>query len=100
MRIQSKGFIHILATVAALCLLSSSSQADIVCVWCGDGTIKKYDASGTIVPFTTTNLSGWNGPVGLTFDNVGNLYAGTPSLSIIVKFTPNGTGFLFGWPTS
>jgi sugar lactone lactonase YvrE len=68
-----------------------------VYVWNGDGTIQRFDENGVGSLFTTTNLSGWNGPVGLALDNTGNLYAGVPGVSIIWKFKPDGSQTLIGY---
>jgi hypothetical protein len=64
-------------------------------VWSGDGTLKKLAADGSM-QLVTNNLSGGNGPVGLVFDNVGNLYAGCPNDSFIKKFSSNGISSLIG----
>ena len=74
---------------------SISARADIVYVWSGDGTIQRFETNG-IVSIVTNNLSGWNGPVGLALDNVGNLYAGVPSQSRIWRFSSQGQVSLIG----
>src|SRR6266478_828507 len=97
MRIQSMSFSRLALALTALFLNSINTHADVVYVWSNDGTIQKFDANGVGSLFTTNNLSGWNGPVGLALDNVGNLYAGAPGESYIWKFLPNGTRSLIGY---
>ena len=65
-------------------------HADKVFVWNTNGTIVKLATNGVGTVFAT-NLSGWNGPVGLTVDNDGNLLAGCPANSGIWKFATNGS---------
>ena len=73
-------------------LFCFSGHADSIYVWSNDGTIRKFDASGAALPFTSVNLSGWFGPVGLALDNTGNLYSGCPGESWIRMFSPDGRG--------
>ena len=73
--------------------------ADSVFVWCGDGTVRGYLTNSTTVTLTN-NFDGWNGPVGLTFDNLGNLYIGQPSASYVWLLSPNGSLSLFGYVDS
>ncbi len=81
-----------LALVGTALLLSAiKSRADLIYGWCDDGTIHRFSANGARSLFATNDLSGWNGPVGLTLDNVGNLYAGFPGGSTIWKFLPDGS---------
>jgi sugar lactone lactonase YvrE len=75
----------------ALLLSAINNHADLIYVWCEDGTIQRFSANGAGSLFATNDLSGWNGPVGLTLDNVGNLYAGFPGGSMIWKFLPDGS---------
>ncbi|HTB84958.1 MAG TPA: NHL repeat-containing protein [Candidatus Sulfotelmatobacter sp.] len=86
------------ATILALLILATilpKSFADSVYVWCGDGTVHGYLTNGiTIAP--TNNFSGWNGPIGLTFDNLGDLYIGVPGDSYIWLFYPTDLISLFG----
>jgi hypothetical protein len=65
-----------------------NTNADIVYVWCKDGTIQKINTNGVGSLFATNNLDGGIGPVGLTLNNVGDLYA--TSGSYIWKFSPDG----------
>ena len=88
--------IRIVLVLITFLIISTNSQADIVYVWSADGTIHRFDANGVGSLFATNNLSGWNGPVGLALDNVGNLYAGVPSESRIWRFSPGGTRALVG----
>lgn len=75
--------------------LTSAQQygPDTVYVWCYDGNIQKFGANGTQ---TITNLSSWNGPVGLTVDDAGNLYTGSPCDSVIRRIDPSGKIAIFG----
>ncbi len=95
MKICSRDCIQ-LALVLAAFFLNFISRADIVYVWSNDGTVQKFGANGDGT-FVTNNLSGWNGPVGLACDNVGNLYAGVPGESYIWKFSPDDTRSLVGY---
>jgi hypothetical protein len=72
------------------------NNSNIVYVWCKDGTIQKFDTNGVNSLFATNDLSGGFGPVGLTLNNLGDLYAGVPSESHIWKFSPDGTRSLIG----
>lgn len=76
-----------------------NSLADTVYVWCGDGTVHGYLTNGTTVTLTN-NFDGWNGPVGLAFDNLGNLYIGQPSASYVWLYTPSGELSVFGYVDS
>jgi hypothetical protein len=80
----------------AVCLLAIKTHGDIVCVWSYDATIRRFDSNGVGSIFATGDVSGWNGPVGLALDNVGNLYAGVPSQSWIYKFSPSGARSIIG----
>jgi sugar lactone lactonase YvrE len=88
---QSRTHIRFALAAAALLLSSVNTHADLVYVWCDDGTIQRFSASGAGSLFATNDLSAWNGPVGLALDNVGNLYAGYPDGSTIWKFLPGGS---------
>jgi hypothetical protein len=88
---QSRTSIRFALAAAALLLSSINNHADVIYVWCDDGTIHRFSASGAGSLFATNDLSGWNGPVGLALDNVGNLYAGFPGGSTIWKFLPDGS---------
>jgi hypothetical protein len=84
------GFVQVaLIALAGLILHSVRTCADVVYVWSNDGTLQEFSVAGVASP-VTTNLSGWNGPVGLVCDNVGNVYAGDPGRSTIWRFSPNG----------
>ena len=90
------------ATILALLILVttlSKSYADSVYVWCGDGTVHGYLTNGTTVTLTN-NFSGGNGPIGLAFDNLGNLYIGQPSASYIWLLDPTNLLSIFGNPDS
>lgn len=80
---------------AALLLNSINTHADTVYVWSNDGTIQKFATNG-VGSVVTNDLSGWNGPVGLACDNVGNLYTGGPGDSSIWRFLPDGSSSLVG----
>jgi hypothetical protein len=77
----------------------SSAKADSVYVWCGDGLVHGFPNSGSSIVLTN-DFAGWNGPVGLTFDNLGNLYIGQPSSSYIWLFVPTNLVTLFGYVDS
>ena len=94
-RLYSAIFWLTLALVS-LAVCSTHTRADTVYVWCEDGTILKLATNG-VGTVITNNLSGWNGPVGLACDNVGNLYAGVPGESYIWRFSPEGTRYLVGY---
>ncbi len=94
---RTLGILRLFFASAALCLAPVNSHADIIYVWSSDGTIQKINANGVGASYTTNNLSGWFGPVGLVLDNVGNLYAGVPGSSAIWKFLPDGTISYFGF---
>ena len=96
MKMRLRSFIRFALAVAAMFISSISSRADVVYVWSYDGTIQRFNANGAGSLFATNNLSGWNGPVGLALDNVGNLYAGVPSESYIWRFSPDGNSSLAG----
>jgi len=81
-----------LLTLAVLIRLSTIVQADEVYVWSNDGTIQKFSTNGA-ASLVATNLSGWNGPVGLACDNFGNLYAAVSGY-YIWRLTPNGNSSL------
>ena len=87
--------------LALLILVASvpNSLGDSVFVWCGDGTVHGYPTNGTTITLTN-DFSGGNGPVGLTFDNLGNLYIGQPSASYVWILTPNGSLSIFGYVDS
>lgn len=88
--------------ILAILILAASvpnSLGDSVFIWCGDGTVHGYPTNGTTITLTN-NFSGWNSPVGLTFDNLGNLYIGQPSASYIWLLNPNGLLSLFGYVDS
>jgi hypothetical protein len=87
--------------LAALILAAGlrNSRADSVFVWCGDGTVHGYLTNGTTTTLTN-DFDGGNGPIGLTFDNLGNLYIGPPSESYIWLLYPTGVLSLFGDPDS
>lgn len=95
MKIRSKNFVQLPVLMAALFLNSINVHADTVYVWSNDGTIQKFATNG-VGSLVTNNISGWNGPVGLALDNVGNLYSGCPEDSSIQKFSPDGIGSLVG----
>lgn len=90
-KMQSRTSIRFALAAAALLLSSINTHADLVYVWCDDGTIQRFSTNGAGSLFATNNLSAWNGPVGLALDNVGNLYAGFPDGSTIWKFLPDGS---------
>ena len=94
---RSKTSIRFALAAGALLLSSTNNHADLLYVWGDDGTIQRFNANGAGSLFTTNNVSGWNGPVGLALDNVGNLYAGVPGESTIWRFSPNGTRSLIGY---
>jgi hypothetical protein len=91
MKVAATLFSQTARASAALVLTCMCLRADIMYVWSDDGTIRKFDSHGVGSLFTTNNLSGWNGAVGLALDNVGNLYAGVPGQSHIWKFLLDGT---------
>ncbi|MEI8290191.1 MAG: NHL repeat-containing protein [Verrucomicrobiota bacterium] len=82
--------------LGSLAVCTNTTRADTVYVWCEDGTILKFATNG-VGTVITNNLSGWNGPVGLACDNVGNLYAGVPGASSIWRFSPEGNRSLVGY---
>jgi sugar lactone lactonase YvrE len=96
MKIRSKNFVQLALVLAVLLLNSINARADTVYVWSNDGTIQKFATNG-VGSLVTNNLSGWNGPVGLALDNVGNLYVGVPDESYIWRFTPDNTRSLIGY---
>jgi hypothetical protein len=96
MKIRSKNFYQLAMLMAALLLNSTNSRADTVYVWSTDSTIQKFATNG-VGTIITNNLSGWNGPVGLALDNVGNLYTGCPGDSSIRRFSPDGIASLLGY---
>ena len=89
-------FFRLACASVAVCLIAIKAHGDIVYVWNYDGTIHRFDSNAVGSVFATNDLSGWNGPVGLALDNLGNLYAGVPSESVIWKFLPSGTRSLIG----
>ena len=95
MKIHFRNFIKLTLLLAALQFISINSFADTIYMWCGDGTIQKIDTNGVGSLFTTNHLSGYDGPVGLALDNVGNLYAGASEM-LIWKFSPAGVGLVAG----
>jgi sugar lactone lactonase YvrE len=91
LRPSCRSFVQIaLMLLAGLTLHSIRARADMVFVWSKDGTLQKFSTNG-VASLVSNNLSGWNGPVGLVCDNVGNLYAGVPGESTIWKFSPDGS---------
>lgn len=90
-KMQSRTSIRFALAATALLLSSVNTHADLIYVWSDDGTIQRFSANGAGSLFATNDLSGWNGPVGLALDNVGNLYAGFPGGSTIWKFLPDGS---------
>src|SRR5712671_2613271 len=96
MKIRSKNCVQLTLALATLLLDSINAHADTVYVWSNDGTIQKFATNG-VGTLVTNNISGWNGPVGLACDNVGNLYVGCPGDSSIRKFSPDGTTSLIGY---
>jgi hypothetical protein len=64
-----------------------NSIGDSIFVWCGDGTVHGYLTNGTTITLTD-DFDGGNGPIGLTFDNLGSLYIGQPSESYIWLLYP------------
>ena len=95
MKVRSKNFIQFALLMAALFFQSINSRADIVYVWSNDGTIQKFTTNG-VASLVTNNISGLNGPVGLTCDNLGNLYSGSPEEGSIRKFLPDGNASFVG----
>ena len=57
-----------------------------------DGVIFKYAPDGTYTEFGVPNSGGYTG---LAFDGSGNLFAGEPETSLILKFTPAGVRSAF-----
>lgn len=80
-------------------LNSISARSDTVYVWSGDETIKQFTNNGVGLVLVS-NVTGWNGPVGLVLDNAGNLYSGCPGNSSITQYATNGTGTRVGYVDS
>ena len=73
----------------------SLSYADTIYVSTfNDNTIYKIDSSGNVSVFATAS-SGLNYPLGLAFDNSGNLYAANDGNNTIEEFNSSGTGSVF-----
>lgn len=62
-----------------------------------NGNVIKFSPGGSSV--TTIWVSGWNGlasdPIGLAFDDAGNLYAASDSNNTITRIAPDGSSSLF-----
>ncbi len=71
-----------------------SVRGDTIFVWSWDGSITRFATNGS--SSVLGNLSGWNGPVGLTTDADGNLITGSPSDSRIRRFFPDGSSVIIG----
>jgi|GEM_PF-1862297 len=56
----------------------------------GDGTINRFNASAVLVDTFVPSNPGRTGPLGLAFDNSGNLYAGFQGSSSITRFDSTG----------
>jgi len=92
MKDYRKGLFQVMFVM--ILLVTGKIWADTVYVWSDDanGTIRSIGTNGTVSVYATSNtLSGWNGPTGLVLDNIGDLYAGCPGESEIIRFTPAGT---------
>lgn len=96
MKARSKNLIQLALFAAVLFLNFINANADTIYVWSNDSTIQKFTTNG-VGTVVTNNLSGWNGPVGLVCDNVGNLYAGVPGESYVWKFPADGTRSLVAY---
>jgi sugar lactone lactonase YvrE len=90
MNAQPKKVFEIAVAMAVLVFQSISARSDTIYVWSDDGTIKQFATNG-VGSVLASNISGWNGPVGLALDNAGNLYSGCPGNSTVTKFATNGT---------
>lgn len=93
--VRMKTFQYTILVVLVLFALSAKTKADSLYVWCGDGTVHGFPTNGVSTALTN-DFSGGNGPVGLTFDNIGNLYIGQPSASYVWLFMPSELLVLFG----
>ena len=60
-----------------------------------DNTIEKFTPGGVGSVFANFGPGESNGPTGLVFDSVGNLYVTINGLTLIEKFTPDGVGSVF-----
>lgn len=56
----------------------------------GNGTINRYNASAVLVDTFVPSDPGRTGPLGMAFDNSGNLYAGFQGSSAITRFDSTG----------
>lgn len=95
---RSKKLLQLALTTAGMACASFTAFCDTVFVWGYDSNIVQITSNGVQSVFAT-NLENWNGPVGLAFDNEGNLYSGCPSNSRIIKYGTNGVvsevGYIF-----
>lgn len=96
-RTQQRRSILFALLLSILGLNSLTASSDTVYVWCGDGTIQQFSTNG-IGSVLASNVSGWNGPVGLAVDAAGVLYSGCPGNSTITSYTSNGTSSVVGYP--
>jgi hypothetical protein len=83
-----KSIFQIAVLLGLISMWGIRGYSDTVFVWSTNGAITKISSNGNIS--VIGNVSGWNGPVGLTIDIAGNLISGSPSDSSIRRFMPNG----------
>jgi sugar lactone lactonase YvrE len=96
MKTQSQRIIQLAVVLAVLGLDCIIAHADTVYVWSDDSTIKQF-VSNNVGSVLVSNVSGWNGPVGLAVDGEGTLYSGCPGTSTITKYETNGIVSVVGF---
>jgi sugar lactone lactonase YvrE len=89
----------LVVVLAGVLLAAIHTRADDVYVWGYGGVLQKLSTNG-LASVVTTNLSGYNGPIGLVCDNVGNVYAGDPGTSTIWRFSSDGNTLNVGFVDS
>jgi len=85
-----------MVALAGLIFPLAHTSADEVYVCGYGGPLQRLSTNG-VASLLTTNLSGYDGPIGLVCDNLGNVYAGEPSRSTIWRFSPDGSSFDVGF---
>ncbi len=90
MKRATSTLVYLPALVVCFLLSSGLVNADTIYVSCLS-TVERFDSSGNGSVFA----SGLDWPLGVAFDNGGNLYVANYGAQTIMKFDPSGNGSIF-----